>query len=111
MESSSQPNAVDLSASYVENSPALGVLFVLVLTNGVGDMDTNQPMDVNQPIYLVLDRESSDQFMQENITQGDYTVLAFDVESDGTLVLGIHSPAAVGSVVVHGEGECVLMFM
>ena len=109
MESSSQPNAVDLSASYVENSPAVGVLFVLVLTNGVGDMDTNQQMD--QPIYLVLDRESSDQFMQENITQGDYTVLAFDVESDGTLVLGINSPAAVGSVVVHGEGECVLMFM
>ena len=109
MESSSQPNAVDLSASYVENSPALGVLFVLVLTNGVGDMDTNQQMD--QPIYLVLDREGSDQFMQENITQGDYTVLAFDVESDGTLVVGINSPAAVGSVVVHGEGECVLMFM
>ena len=109
MESSSQPNAVDLSASYVENSPAVGVLFVLVLTNGVGDMDTNQQMD--QPIYLVLDRESSDQFMQENITQGEYTVLAFDVESDGTLVLGINSPAAVGSVVVHGEGECVLMFM
>ena len=109
MENSSQPNSVDLSASYVENSPALGVLFVLVLTNGVGDMDTNQPMD--QPIYLVLDRESSDQFVQDNITQGDYTVLAFDVESDGTLVLGISSPAAVGSVVVHGEGECVLMFM
>ena len=105
MESSSQPNAVDLSASYVENSPALGVLFVLVLTNGVEDMDTNQP------IYLVLDRERSGQFMQENITQGDYTVLAFDVESDGTLVLGINSPAAVGSVVVRGEGECVLMFM
>ena len=109
MENSSQPNAVNLSASYVENSPAVGVLFVLVLTNGVGDMDTDQQMD--QPIYLVLDRESSDQFVQENITQGDYTVLAFDVESDGTLVLGINSPAAVGSVVVHGEGECVLMFM
>ena len=110
MESSSQPNAVDLSASYVENSPAVGVLFVLVLTDGVEDMDTNQPMD--QQIYLVLDRESSDQFMQENITQGDiYAVLAFDVESNGTLVLGINSPAAVGSVVVHGEGECVLMFM
>ena len=109
MESSSQPNAIHLSAIYVENSPALGVLFVLVLTNGVGDMDTNQQMD--QPIYLVLDGESSDQFMQENITQGDYAVLAFDVESDGTLVLGINSPAAVGSVVVHGEGECVLMFM
>ena len=109
MESSSQPNAVDLSASHVENSPALGVLFVLVLTNGVGDMDTNHPMD--QPIYLVLDRERSGQFMQDNITQGEYTVLAFDVESDGTLVLGVNSPAVVGSVVVHGEGECVLMFM
>ena len=109
MESSSQPNAVDLSASFVENSPAVGVLFVLVLTNGVGDIDTNQQMD--QPIYLVLDIESSDQFMQGSITQGDYTVLAFDVESDGTLMLGINSPAAVGSVVVHGEGECVLMFM
>ena len=35
-----------------------------------------------------------------------------DVESDGTLVLGLNSPAAVGSVVVHGEGEyeCVLIF-
>ena len=34
-----------------------------------------------------------------------------DVESDGTLVLGLNFTAAVGSVVVHGEGECVLMFM
>ena len=101
MESSSEPNAVHLSASYVENSPALGVLFVLVLTNGVGDMDTSQP------IYLVLDRERTGQFMQENITQGDYTVLAFDVGSNGTLVYGINSPAAVGSVAVHGEGESV----
>ena len=109
MESSSQPNAVHLSASYVENSPALGVLFVLILTNGVGDMDTNQPMD--QQIYIVLDRESSDKFVQENITQGDYTILGFDVESDGTLVLGLNSPAAVGSVVVHGEGEYLLIFM
>ena len=96
--SSPQANTISLSASYVENSLALGVLFVLILANGVGG---------NQPIYLVLGRERSNQIMQGSITRGSYTVLAFDVEGDGSLALGSSSPAAVGFVMVHGEGECV----
>ena len=100
--SSSQANTISLSASYVENSPAQGILFVLILANGVGDIESNQP------IYLVLDREES---QQVNVTRGSYTVLGFDVEGDGALALGSSSPAAVGIIMVHGEGECVCLII
>ena len=92
------PNTVTLSASYIENSPAMGVVFALLFTDDGGSVN------FAKSVYLVLDRMESDQFMQGNISEGDYTVLAFDVEGNGRLEVGQSSPAAVGSVVVSGQG-------
>ena len=91
-------NAVNLSASYVEGSPALGVLFILVTSGADG------AVDFTRSVYLVLDREMSNGFMQGAMSGGDYTVLAFDVEGDGGVGLGLRSPAAVESVTVQGGG-------
>ena len=34
-------------------------------------------------LYLVLDNVQSSQFIQHNVTRGEYSVVAFDVESNG----------------------------
>ena len=91
------PNAVNLSASFVENSPALGVLFILLLSSDVGGVD------YSKSVFLVLDRTMAMGSMQR-VPQGSYTVLAFDVEGDGRVQLGASSPAAVESVTVQGQG-------
>ena len=92
------PNTVTLSAAYIENSPAMGVVFALLFTDDAGSVN------FTKSVYLVLDRES-DQFMQGSISGGDYTILAFDVEGNGRLEVGQSFPAAVGSVVVSGQGS------
>ena len=95
---SPDPNTVTLSASYVEDSPAMGIMFALLF------VDDDGGVNFTNSVYLVLDREESNQFTQGNISQGDYTVLAFDVEGNGRLELGQSSPAAVGNVTVSGQG-------
>ena len=95
---SSSPNAVTLSASYIENSPAVGAAFALLRTDDAGNVD------FASSVYLVLDRVESDQFVQTSISKGNYTVLAFDVEGNGRLGLGQTSPAAVRSAAISGQG-------
>jgi hypothetical protein len=90
-------NAVALSASFVENSPALGVLFILLFTRGIDGVD------YSKSVFLVLDRTMAMSYMQ-NVAGGDYTVLAFDVEGDGRVKLGPGSPAAIESISVEGQG-------
>ena len=89
------PNAVTLNASYLENSPAMGVVFVLLFTDDAGSVN------FTKSLYLVLDRVESSNFLQNNVTQGRYDVLAFDVEEDGRLW---SSPAEQETVTVGGEG-------
>ncbi len=95
---SASPNAVNLSASYARHSPALGVVVILLWS------DTGGGVDYARSVHLVLDREMSNGFRQESISQGNYTVLAFDVEEDGGIELGLGSPAAVERVSVQGQG-------
>ena len=89
------PNAVTLNASYLENSPAMGVVFVLLFTDDAGSVN------FTKSLYLVLDRVESSNFLQNNVTQGRYDVLAFDVEEDGRLW---SSSAEQETVTVGGEG-------
>ena len=89
------PNAVTLNACYLENSPAMGVVFVLLFTDDAGSVN------FTKSLYLVLNRTESTNFLQNNITQGHYNILAFDVEEDGRLW---SSPAVQETVTVSGEG-------
>ena len=91
------PNAVTLNASYLENSPAMGVAFVLLFTDDAGSVN------FTKSLYLVLDNVAdSSSFIQNNVTQGRYDVLAFDVEEDGRLW---SSPAVQETVTVSASGE------
>lgn len=97
---SEEPNSVNLSACLVEGSPALGVLFMLLV-----DSNVTENVNYTGPVFLVLNRTMAGGFWQTNITQGHYTVLAFDVERNGEVKLGTSSPAAVERVTVVGQGE------
>ena len=90
------PNAVTLNASYLENSPAMGVVFVLLLTDGAGSVN------FTRSLYLVLDKAESSNFEQMNVSRGGYIVVAFDVESDGRPE---DSPAVQAAVTISGEGQ------
>ena len=89
------PNAVTLNANYLENSPAVGVVFVLLFTDDVGSVN------FTKSLYLVLDNVQSSRFIQHNVTRGEYSVVAFDVESNGR---PWNSPATEDRVIVTGEG-------
>ena len=89
------PNAVTLNASYLENSPAMGVVFVLLFTGDAGSVN------FTKSLYLVLDRVESSGFIQHDITPGEYSVVAFDVESNGR---PWSSPAVQDRVIITGEG-------
>ena len=97
--SSAAPNTVSLSASFSEISAAEGVMFVLLFTEESGSVS------FTDSVYLVLNRAQSNQFMQANITQGQYTVLAFDVEGNGKLEPRQSSAAAEESIRVSGQGQ------
>ena len=89
------PNAVTLNASYLENSPAVGVVFVLLFTDDAGSVN------FTKSLYLVLNNMESNGFIQHNVTRGEYSVVAFDVESNGRLW---NSPAAQDRVIDTAEG-------
>ena len=90
------PNAVTLNASYLENSPAVGVVFVLLFTDDAGSFN------FTKSLYLVLDNVQSSGFIQHNVTRGEYSVLAFDVERRWK---ALEQPScARETVTVGGEG-------
>ena len=89
------PNAVTLDASYLKNSPAMGVVFVLLFTDDAGSVN------FTKSLYLVLDNVQSSGFIQHNVTRGEYSVVAFDVESNGR---PWNSSAAQDRVITTGEG-------
>ena len=89
------PNAVSLTASYLENSPAMGVVFALLFTDDAGSVN------FTKSLYLVLDNVESSGFIHNNVTRGEYSVVAFDLEEDGR---PWSSPAVQERVVVNGEG-------
>ena len=89
------PNAVTLSVSYLENSPAMGVVFVLLFTDDAGTVN------FTKSLYLVLDKVQSSAFIKHDISQGEYSVVAFDVESNGR---PWSSPAVQDRVIITGEG-------
>lgn len=95
---SSSPNVVTLNA-YLSSSEDIGLVFSLLPGSNTGGVN------FSGSIYLVL---SSTQFfhgfMQDNISQGNYTVLAYNMDRLGRLQLGESIPGAISNVTVHGKG-------
>lgn len=105
VENSSQPNTMELGASFVQDSPSQGVLFVLLWTEDGGGVDYSRSM------FLAVRKSMADEHVRGNITRGHYTVLAFDIEEDGRVESGQNSPAAMKNVSIYGEGVCVCVYI
>lgn len=101
---SSAPNTMSLTATYVANSPATGVLFALLLSGSTS-------VDFGRSVYLALDRDLSSGlvlYVQDNLWGGPYTVVAYDIESDGTPGLGSIASAKNLNVTIAGESNRIL---
>lgn len=93
-------NTVILGADYlqIENSAVRGGLFSLLHVNDAGDVN------FNKSVYIVLNEMESIQFMLSNVSQGNYTVLAFCLKQNGRFELGQVPPATIASAIVSGQG-------
>ena len=85
----SSPNALSVTTSYSNTSGATGVLLLLqyITSNGSLDLSKSHP--------IVLDKSSSSNHTINDLFSGHYRVLAYDVEQDQKLAVGIGYPAAV----------------
>ena len=96
-------NALTITVSYLENTSARGILVVLLhILDGGG-------VDLSLSRYRVLERvqlRSEDDF--SNITNGTYSVLVYDIESNGILELGETSPATSERIDIDGVGTYVM---
>ena len=104
---SNMSNAISFMVDYALNSNASGVLFVMLFTVG-------EEVNFDRSVYVVIDimiSESSLTKVTTNITRGTYTALAYDVERDGLLQLGMNSPADYQMVRVNGTGEIILFYI
>ena len=77
--------SVTASAAYSEHSCAAGVLLIFVFMNDCGTVGFT---------FLALNRTASlDYTLPFDLPPGQHTVLAYDIESDGTLASGVGYPA------------------
>ena len=89
------PNVLTFSAGGDISGNPPEVALSLLLTDGAGGFN------FTDSLYLVLDSSQSREFVQYDVTQGEYVVMAFDIERDGR---PWSSPAVQESVVVIGDG-------
>lgn len=92
MEVCSSPNCVQFSTTYSINSPALGVLLILLPQGGGANQN---------PTYVMSSRRSdTGTSLREipDVSVGEYQVLAYDVEWDRSIHPG--GPAARSVVTV-----------
>lgn len=102
-------NSVNYAVTFARNSPAMGVLLVMLYEGLAG-------IDFNRSMYIVQDRENSASVNQIfNLPGGRYRVLVYDVESSGMLnsdtMLDSSEPAVRSSVQVSGDAgsRCLLI--
>ena len=85
---------------YLEHTSAHGALFIFMFIDG-------QVVDFSKSCYLALNRNSSLQHvLLFSLYPGDYQILVFDIEEDGTLLDGLGYPAVTieSSVSENGQG-------
>ena len=95
------PNALSVTTSYSNTSGATGVLLLLqfITSNGSLNLSKSHP--------IVLDKSSSiSNTIDGLLPAGRYQVLAYDVEQDQKLAVGISYPAAViDQIFINGSNE------
>ena len=87
--------SVSVTVSYSEQSCAAGALLVLVF------MDSGT-VDFTKTAFLALSRNTSLQHtLSFQLPPGQYGVLVYDIESDGTLASGVGYPAVESELIIN----------
>ena len=87
-------NGLHITINYFTNSSTRGVILIFLCIN------TNGFMDFIELIYLPLDRNGSH---EHRVSPGSFLVLAYDIESDGTLLDGVSYPASTNNLPISGS--------
>ena len=90
-------DAIAITTLYSVHSDARGALFDFVF------IDDNGDVDFSRSVLLALDRNTShNHTLPFNLYPGQYRVLVYDIESDGTLSNGVGYPAVTSKVFTSG---------
>ena len=90
-----QPNTLNVTVRYIENTIARGVFLVL---HFIGDSPTN----FENSVYKIFD-STIPSVMINGISSGEYRVLAYDLENE-SLPLGYNLPATTDRIYIGGRG-------
>ena len=76
-------NCVEIKATYLENSQSQGVLIFLLPQGNRREEET----DLRKAVYMLLNKNDIDgHFYQiSGVSRGNYKVLVYNIESDGSL--------------------------
>ncbi len=93
--------SVTVSVAYSEHLCAAGALIILVLRNGTENVGF---------FFLALNRTASLSYtLPFELPPGQYGVLVYDIESDGTLVSGVGYPAVNRELVTSGTTQGTIL--
>lgn len=78
------PSSIAITTTYSDQSQATGVLFHFI----------SKDMDFNRSAVLAMEVDSSLDYTSDfNLARGEYKVLVYDIEQNGTLYNGLNYPA------------------
>ena len=92
---------VNVQTDYFEYSTASGALYMLVFITEDG------AVDFNRSVLLALDRNTShNHTLPFNLSPGNYNVIAYDIEDNGTLFSGVGYPAVINKpLILNSQGK------
>ena len=102
---SPEQNGISVNVSYADLASESGAL-VMLISGGVPPQSAN----FTRSVILPLDRNSSGNYtLPFQLYPGQYRVLVYDIEEDGTLCSGVGYPAFDGSIMAgaDSQGSCV----
>ena len=86
-----------IRTEYFEGSNAAGALYEFILITDSGEVD------FTHSALVALDKETSSNYMFLSLSSGQYRMLVYDIEQNGTVWRGVQYPAATNEVIIRGN--------
>ena len=94
---SSNGNTLEVVVTFFAESTARGAVMNCVSVNESGEIN------ITSSVLLMLERINSTAMASFNLYPGQYQVLVYDIEQDGTLSSGVGYPAITDQLLVSGN--------
>ena len=93
----SNGNTIEVVVTFFAESTARGAVMNCVSVNESGEIN------ITSSVLLTLERINSTAMTSFNLYSGQYQVLVYDIEQDGTLSSGVGYPAITDQLLVSGN--------